>query len=239
MKQFFYHRSKVLIPLFVLFLILQFPASFLLKLVPAPVQLGGVSGTIWSGRLTPLGINGQQLLDEVRWQWQPARLFAGQLVWQLETRYGSQAGSAKLALGIGGNRLEAVSLTIPASPLFAMDKKLAPFQLGGQLQLEASRISAKPTSEIHLLWQNASSLVTPLANPFGSYQIKLQPDLSWTIAPQGSGPLAINGQGTIDPKRGPQGILSLKPASGKESIFAPLLDRMPLNGEQRELRLGS
>ncbi|MCX7208504.1 MAG: type II secretion system protein N [Proteobacteria bacterium] len=239
MKQFIVHRSKFLIPLLILFLILQFPASFILKFVPAPVQLGGVSGTIWSGRLTPLGINGQQLLDEVRWQWQPTRLFAGQLVWQLETRYGQQTGQARLALGLGGNRLEAIKLTLPAAPLFALDKKLSPFQLSGQLELEALTIRAKQSSEISLLWQNASSLVTPQANPFGSYMIKLQPNLDWQIAPQGSALLAINGQGKIHPKRGPQGSLLLKAASGKESLFAPLLDRMPLNGDQRELKLGS
>ncbi|STQ91803.1 type II secretion system protein N [Iodobacter fluviatilis] len=238
MKQYLYHRSKFIIPLLILFLILQFPASFILKFVPAPVQSGGVSGTIWSGRLTPLGISGQQLLDEVRWQWQPLKLFKGQLVWQLDTRYGSQAGKAWLALGVGGNRLESVSLTLPAAPLFALDKKLAPFQLGGQLTLEASRISKPQTSEISLLWQNASSLVTPQANPFGSYQIKLQPDLNWTISPVGGAALAISGQGKVDPQRGPQGSLQLKAASGKESLFAPLLDRMPLNGDQRELKLG-
>ncbi|MFC7421143.1 type II secretion system protein N [Iodobacter arcticus] len=239
MKQYLYRRSKFLIPLLLLFLILQFPASFALKFVPPPIQLGGVSGTIWSGRLTPLGINGQQLLDEVRWQWQPVKLFKGQLVWQLDTRYGSQAGSARLALGLGGSRFEAIKLTLPAAPLFALDKKLAPFQLGGQLELEADKIAAQQSSEIKLAWQNASSLVTPQANPFGSYLIKLQPNLDWAIAPQGGGALAINGQGKIDPKRGPQGALLLKPASGKESLFAPLLDRMPLNGDQRELKLGS
>ncbi|AZN36570.1 type II secretion system protein N [Iodobacter ciconiae] len=239
MKQYIYHRSKWLIPLLILFLILQFPASFILKYLPAPMQAGGVSGTIWSGRLTPLGIGGQQLLDEVRWQWQPLKLFKGQLSWQLDTRYGSQPGKAYLILGAGGKRLESVRLTLPAAPLFAIDKKLAPFQLGGQLILEAQQISPSLSGEINLLWQNASSLVSVQANPFGSYQIKLQPDLSWTISTQSGAALAISGQGKIDPRRGPQGSLQLKPASGKEGLFAPLLDRMPLNGEQHELRLGT
>ncbi|MDW5417614.1 type II secretion system protein N [Iodobacter sp. CM08] len=238
MKQFIYHRSKFLIPLFIVFLILQFPAAFILRFVPAPLQLGGITGTIWSGRLTPLGISGQQLLDEVRWQWLPAKLFTGQLAWQLETRHGSHSGNAQLLLGLGGNRLEAVKIALPAAPLFALDKKLAPFQLAGLLEIEASKISAKQSGEIGIAWQNASSLVTPQANPFGSYQIKLQPNLDWTIASQANPLLAIHGQGNIDPQRGPQGALLLKPASGKESLFAPLLDRMPLNGEQRELKLG-
>lgn len=224
--------------LFGLFALLRLPTVLFAATLPAPMQAGDVSGTLWEGRIGQLGVGGQQLLQDVRWRWQPAALLKGALAWQLDTRYAdTPPGSARAVLSAAGWRLENVALTVPASPLMAQVKMLSPFQLGGDLQIRALALAQNHYEQTSVLWQDASSLVTPQVNPFGNYLINVQQQGSatnWSMQPQG-GMLAISGGGGIS-NNGPTGALTFTPTAGKEAMFAALLDRM---GPSHTLQLGS
>ncbi|WP_353327390.1 type II secretion system protein N [Chitiniphilus shinanonensis] len=221
------------------FAVVRLPATLFAGQLPKPWQAGLVEGTLWHGRIGQLGVNGMQLLQDVRWDWQPAALLRGDLAWQVNTRYREQQGTARVAAGLGGLRAEAVRLQLPAAPLFSLDKRLAGVQLGGDLDISAPKVSRDAWNGAVVQWLRANSMVTPRVNPFGDYRITLGRDgqaLTWQIAPTG-GVLAINGQGKVDDK-GPSGALTFTPASGQEGQFAPLLNLMGGSGNSRTLTLG-
>ncbi|UXY17057.1 type II secretion system protein N [Chitiniphilus purpureus] len=224
--------------LLLLFALARLPAVLFIGQLPAPWQAGSVEGTLWQGRIGQLGVNGMQLLQDVRWQWQPAALLRGELAWQLSTRHRDQPGQARLVLGAGGARAEAVALQLPAAPLFALDKRLAAIQLGGELRIDAPLLSRTDWNATVVQWLRANAMVTPNANPFGDYRITLGREGSvptWQIAPLG-GTLAIVGNGRLT-GTGPQGELTFTPASGQEAQFAPLLNLLGGSGNARTLRL--
>ncbi|MDR3428908.1 type II secretion system protein N [Silvimonas sp.] len=215
------------IALFVLFALVRLPMVLFASAIPAPVKTGDVTGNLWEGRIGQLGLGDQLLLQDVRWHWQPSALLHAQLAWQLDTRDGETPGQARAVLGMTGWRLEHVALNIPASPLFAQVKMLAPFQLGGSLQVRAQQIAAGKFDQLSMQLTDATSMVTPQANPFGNYLIHVAQGSgapTWQITPQG-GLLAINGSGQIT-NDGPKGQLSFTPTKGKEALFSSLLDRM-------------
>ncbi|MBM3115301.1 type II secretion system protein N [Jeongeupia naejangsanensis] len=223
-----------------LFIGIRLPASVLAGLVPAPLQLSGISGTLWAGSATQLGLDGQELVRGLSWRWQAAGLLRGELMWSLGSTDPATPVSAKLLTGLGGTRIEDLSARLPASPLLGQVRALAPFQLGGTLLINARRLDRQILADASVQWQDASSLVTPQANPFGSYNVSLQRNgqrLDWQLASLG-GRLDIQGKGSIGPA-GPQGELTLRAADGQAALFAPLLNSLPGDGTTRTLRLGA
>ncbi|HSC78797.1 MAG TPA: type II secretion system protein N [Chitinolyticbacter sp.] len=231
----------LLISLVLLFAVVRLPVSLFSGLVPQPWQLGLVEGTLWQGRIGQVGVNGMQLLSDVRWHWQPLALLRGQLSWQLTTRDRDQPGAARVALGFNGIEAEQIAVRLPAAPLFTLDKRLASVQLGGDLQIDAQHLSANDWSGAQLQLLRAHALVTPQVNPFGDYRVTLGRDgqtPTWQITPI-SGVLAIAGNGRIDPQRGPQGALTFTPGQAQAAQFAPLMNLIGGSGPSRTLRLGS
>ncbi|AOX99782.1 type II secretion system protein N [Jeongeupia sp. USM3] len=217
----------------------RLPASLFAGLVPAPLQLGSVSGTLWSGRAAQVGINGQELVRGLSWQWRPAALLRGELGWSLRGDPATPL-SAELHAGPTGIGLRNFDARLPAAPLLALAKPLAPFQLGGTLAIRAGEIGRDALSAAQVQWLDASSPITPQANPFGSYKLDLSRDgqrLNWRMAPLG-GRLDVAGDGSVGPA-GPQGTLTLRPADGQAALFAPLLDRLPGDARARTLQLGA
>ena len=237
MKRFKHPLFWFIVVLFFVFAIARLPTVLFASSLPAPMQAGDVSGTLWEGRIGQLGMGGQQLLQDVRWHWQPKALLHGALAWQVDTRYAdTPPGSALASISPGGWKLENVALTMPASPLTGQVKMLAPFQLGGNLQIRAATLADGRFDQTNIVWDQASSLVTPQANPFGSYLISVQQQgatTNWSMQPQG-GMLAITGTGAVT-NNGPTGALTFTPTAGKEAIFSALLDRM---GSSHTLQLG-
>ncbi|BCL75719.1 hypothetical protein JHS3_14550 [Jeongeupia sp. HS-3] len=220
-------------------IVIRLPASLLAGAAPAPLQLAGVSGTLWSGRAAQIGIHGQELVRGLVWRWQPASLLRGELGWTLASTDTVTPLSGQLRAGFGGIRLDDLSARLPAAPIFNLAKPLLPFQLGGTLLISAKRLDRHTLIDTSAQWLDANSLVTPQANPFGSYKLALQQQgntLGWQMTPLG-GRLVISGHGNLGPT-GPRGSLTLEAAEGQAAAFAPLLDRLPGNGKAHTLQLG-
>ncbi|WP_148716268.1 type II secretion system protein N [Chitinolyticbacter meiyuanensis] len=230
----------LIVGLVMVFAIVRLPVALFSGFVPKPWQLGLVDGSVWHGRVGQVGVNGMQLLSDVRWSWLPSALLRGQLAWQVTTRDRDQQGRARIAVGFGGLQAEQVALRLPAAPLFTLDKRLASVQLGGDLQIDAPRLTLQDWTGVQLQFLRAHSLVTPQVNPFGDYRVALGKQgqtPTWQITPIG-GALAISGSGQIDPQKGPQGALTFTPAEAQAAQFAPLMNLIGGSGPSRTMRLG-
>nr|WP_169741274.1 type II secretion system protein N [Andreprevotia chitinilytica] len=226
---------------FVLFLLLRLPASLVTGFIPKPWQLGEVSGTVWHGRAAQFGTNGQLLLSNLRWDWQPSALLRGTLRWQVAMQHNQQPGQALVDMGIRGAQVSDVHVTLPLAPLLALDKKLAPLQIGGDLNIDAKAISAKVWDGVILQLNDAHSVITPQANPFGSYRIETQRDangINWHVAPL-QGTLTIQGQGSVANNGKVQGALNFVPSKGNEALFTPLMQRLGGSSSGYTLQLGA
>ncbi|KAF0814390.1 hypothetical protein IGB42_01291 [Andreprevotia sp. IGB-42] len=223
-----------------LFLIVRMPASLFIGFLPKPWQAGDVRGTLWHGQAAQFGANGQLLVSDLRWDWQAAELLRGKLAWQISTLHNQTTGHALLGLELGGLKAENVDVLLPLAPLLALDAKMAPLQIGGNLAIQAKAASEHDWDGVVLTLSDAHAMLTPQANPFGSYRVDTQrkPEgIAWKMRPL-QGILHIDGQGVIKPGGKPQGQLHFVPAKGQEALFAPLMASLGGSSAGYTLQLG-
>lgn len=120
--------------LYLLFLVLLAPAAWWLKLVtlPAGVQLGPVTGTLWQGQVQAVSLNGY-VLPQVNWQLKPWALLTAKIALTLDIGQIRQTSlpyaKAQLAYGFSGLELESSQLRLPVEPLLPLLKLRLPFQI--------------------------------------------------------------------------------------------------------------
>ncbi|MBV1776103.1 type II secretion system protein N [Burkholderiaceae bacterium DAT-1] len=211
-------------------------ASIVEKQSGGLISLHSAEGTIWQGG-AQLALQQQGLIDRVNWQWQPKSLLSGVLAYTLE---GTNGLHAEILAGFSKTELRNVSISLPAAPLFQLDKRLHPLNLGGTFHLNATTLlihGQSLTGSMSLDWQNASSSLVTGANPLGDYRLNLMPNgKSWqgqlstqsgSLQLQGNGNWQINGKLIFD--------LTLRAAEGSEAALAPLLNQIgsgPANAER-------
>ncbi|SEH65527.1 type II secretion system protein N (GspN) [Rheinheimera pacifica] len=154
---------------YLVFTLLLTPASWWLKLAPLPaqLQLGTVSGTLWQGEIA--GLRYQQLqFDSLQWSLSPWRLFTGKL--QFELQSGSAQNPAQpyvkatASYGFGGGALQNSLLKLPVAQLVPMLPLPLPVDASGELVLDVAGFSqGQPWCKAltgHASWQDAR-LQTP------------------------------------------------------------------------------
>ena len=120
--------------LLLLGLVISAPARLLTYVLPpGQVVLQGVSGTLWQGRAGSclVAVSGAYLhLGEVNWRLNPLSLLLFSPELELESRWGSQQFSGRLAL-TGANSLSArdIEASVPAS----LAQQFMPVVLEGKL----------------------------------------------------------------------------------------------------------
>lgn len=120
--------------LYLLFIVLLAPAAWWLKLVtlPAGVQLGPVTGTLWQGQVQAVSLNGY-VLPQVNWQLKPWALLTAKIALTLDIGQIRQTSlpyaKAQLAYGFSGLELESSQLRLPVEPLLPLLKLRLPFQI--------------------------------------------------------------------------------------------------------------
>lgn len=124
----------VALGLYLLFLVVLAPAAWWLKLLslPAQVQLGPVSGTLWQGQVQAISLNGY-LLPAVNWQLKPWAVLTGKLALTLDIGQIRQTAlpyaKAELSYGFSGLELGASQLRLPVEPIIPLLKLRLPFQV--------------------------------------------------------------------------------------------------------------
>ncbi|MFQ6372252.1 type II secretion system protein N [Shewanella sp. YIC-542] len=124
--------------LYLLFMIMLFPARVAVALMPLPsgVQLGGVSGSLWHGQADVLQIGSRQL-ERLSWQLQPSSLFTGvvQAQWQLGSRASAVNGKGIISWSSAGIAARQLRLDAPVG--FLVGNRRLPFKtvLSGDISL--------------------------------------------------------------------------------------------------------
>lgn len=161
-----------------LFLLATLPASLAVSALPEdlPVQLSGVSGSLWQGRARQLGI-GPQALGELRWALRPWALLGGRAGGELQLRGPWVEGRAELDVGLGGRlRLREGRFRAPAQ--LVQELQALPVELGGQLFLRVDELVLEPGAPLprlkaELVWAQAG-ISAPYPMALGEYSLDLE-----------------------------------------------------------------
>ena len=211
---------------FALFLLVRFPASWVMGALPPGYSCDDVDGTLWSGSCGGLMLRHQILLGELSWQLHPGRLFAGALAAHVKLTQpgGAVDGEAEYSLG-GRLSARGVHGTLHLDPALLPQ---APAKLRGELSADLSLIEfqrgrlsdLRGRIEAHNLAQTSGNTTA-----LGNYA------LAFTGAAAGApltgelhdlgGPLAVHGSLRMTPE--PGFILEGKVAT--RASVAPELER--------------
>ena len=154
---------------YLLFMLLLTPASWWLKLAPLPasVQLGTATGTLWQGEITALQYQQLQFAS-LRWTLNGWQIFTGKL--QFDIHSGSAQNSVQPYLkgtasyGVAGAKIEKSIVKLPVAQVLPMLELPLPVAASGELVLDiAAYRQGQPWCNAlngSASWQNAR-LQTP------------------------------------------------------------------------------
>lgn len=186
--------------LYLLTLIWTLPAAVAWKRLehqlPVPVALHGLSGTLWSGQITQLLVDGINQ-GRLSWDWQPSQLLRGQLGLELIWQPHNGRISAELRSGLNSLTLNNIQGSLDAASMAVLNN--APFVLGGSWLLDVSELvlddfAHVTTANGRLVWQNAAGGL-PQAMPLGHLSAKLSDVDGWLVfdLQDQEGPLGLRG----------------------------------------------
>jgi general secretion pathway protein N len=229
---------------FVVILVVTIPASFVAEIAgsqgsgPAAgtggrgLQVSEAEGTVWQGRATVRASpGGAAVTDRVEWTLAPARVFAGELVFNTRHSIEGMTGTALVARTPTRMELRDVRLEGDASAFAALLPLPPAWRPGGPVSLTAPALAIEGNrlqGEMTIEWRGATSALSGV-RPLGSYRAV------WHGDPGGSGrvvvttlegPLRVNGDGaTAPPTRVTfRGEARADPQAA--AALAPLLDYM-------------
>ncbi|SDH21636.1 type II secretion system protein N [Propionivibrio dicarboxylicus] len=207
--------------------LLQTPARLIGLALPSAVKLHDVSGSFWNGKAAALGLGGLIVQEQLEWNFQPGRLLAGALVWDIRGRFGDHASQLRLTLAPERIEADGVRIALPIEPFAAMVPQLKSMPLGGVLTIEAARLDRRTSLTARL---DAQQVFSPLAGSgaLGNYRADIGNDGNashWQLTTI-SGRLQLRGQGTLERTGMPHGQLSFETQSDIPGISA-LLGTLP------------
>lgn len=203
-------RMKGLILLGVLLylgsLIWFLPASFVWKQIqdqlPAQVTLEGLTGTLWSGHVSRMQVQG---VDQgaLRWDWQPSGLLRGRISLDMFWQPRNGQVAAQLDVGLNALQLKNVDGRLDAASMAAVNK--APFVLAGHWLLDVPLLELNDWQYVgqadgQLIWENAAGGL-PNALALGHLMAELSGEEGWLVfrLSDRGGPLGLRGDGRWRP----------------------------------------
>jgi hypothetical protein len=225
-------RGAFLLPalgVFVLFLLIRLPASFVTLFLPPEIQMREVEGSFWNGRASAVGVGGLLVQEQVSWNFRPRALSGLQLAWAVSGRMAGETSRLELALGPRGVEWNGVGLALPLEPLAALHPQLKSAQLGALLRVSAKNLSLSSPFELTITAERVFSALVPQGE-FGSYRLDgkgmSEGKGDWQITTL-SGVLRIAGKGTFDAVRSnASGQVTLTPRSPIPGL-SPMLTSLP------------
>lgn len=158
---------------YLLFLLVLTPASWWLRLVPMPagVQLGPVSGTLWQGEIQQLSYQ-QQPFPAINWQLHPWSLLALSVNLQLQSGSLQQPEQpylqATVNAGLSKIVLKDTMLKLPVTSLLPYLQLPLPVQAKGDLMIDIQQLQLAKQQCLNLQGQ-ASWLEASLQPPTGTW----------------------------------------------------------------------
>ena len=220
---------------YVLFLLVQMPAAWLLARLPAdsPMQLRQASGSPWHGavRQVTWRVGNDRLeLGSLVWAWVPGELLRGRLGLAFELGQAPNKLKGVLLIGRDGQHLKTVQGRLDAAILGFAFRPLSLLQPQGRLTLAIPDLhlgKQRIHGEARVDWREARSAL--IAAPLGDYHAELRADpdgrrARFTVHTL-QGALAINGAGDYSPGKGGDGKLFLHPPQDERGKrYTPILD---------------
>ncbi len=210
-----------------IFVVLRAPAAKLVpRLLPAsvPVQLSGISGTVWSGQALQLVVE-QVTLERVRWRFRPLVLFLGRVEVGLTAQLNEHPVSARAGKGwFSEPYLAAVRGTLPATELLSL-AGMNVAQLGGQVEFDLARVEGLqrtfPTVSGSARWAPAR-VVAPLVLDLGAVQLETRTEAGETRGELNASGGALSFEGEVD--LSPDGRYSLQGEVRKQAAVPAAVD---------------
>lgn len=233
-------RYKLLIGgvlLYILFLIVQMPAVWLVGRMPetSVIKLSGVGGNLWQGTANQVtwraGVDSLDL-GRLRWTLQPGELLGGGIGLAFELGQAPKLLKGTLRMGGDGITLKTVQGQLDAPVLGFASRALSLLQPQGGLALDIASLHLdghRIHGEAKADWLGArSSLV---AAPLGDYRAELraEPDgrRARITVQTLQGALAMSGDGDYSPGKGVTGRLVLHPPQDeRRGLYAPVLNML-------------
>lgn len=181
-------------------LVWYLPATFVWSRIqgqlPAQVALQGLTGTLWSGHVSQMQVDG---VDQggLRWDWQPSGLLRGKVSLDLFWQPRNGQVTARLDAGLSSLQLKDVDGRLDAGSMAAVNK--APFVLAGHWLLDVPLLELNDLqyvgeAEGQVTWENAAGGL-PRALSLGHLTADLSGVEGWLVlqlSDQG-GPLGLRG----------------------------------------------
>jgi hypothetical protein len=213
--------------------VLRTPLSLLTAGLPPQIQLKDVHGSVWNGGVAAIGVDQMIVQERVEWHFRPLALLDARLEWSLSGRYGTQASTATLSLGVDGARLSDLNAHLPLAPFVALHPKLDALRVGATVVARAKNLSMRTPATATLQIDGLFSPLAAQSAPLGSYllEFKLAQDGSgnWDLRSL-SGVLAAAGQGGFNlARRQFSGQLTINPAVPLPGL-SPALSQLPRSG---------
>lgn len=188
---------------YLLFLVWTFPAdraAGLLRSKVPPLQLAGVTGTVWSGRATALDYSYQgqrQRLSRFTWQFKPLALFTGRAAFAIAFDGEGRKGSANVGMKYDGSiTADAIIAQLPIAelaPLFGV-----PVMLNGMVDVNLEALVVTEGKIVRaqgqINWRDAA-VTSPITQSLGSYNAQLSTEdagIKAQLRDEG-GPLQMDG----------------------------------------------
>lgn len=220
---------------YLVFLLIQTPVSWMISLVPesSPIQLRQASGSPWNGvaRQVIWQVDSDRLeLGKLSWRWIPGELLDGRIGLKFELDQAANRLTGHVMLGSNGISLKNVQGLADAVLLGFAARPMSLLQPQGSLAVNVPNLflsDKRIHGDAQLEWLNARSGL--VAAPLGNYRAALTSDPDGRRARVDiltlSGPLAMSGNGELQPGKNFQGSLRLTPPRGDDGkIYRPLLD---------------
>ncbi len=186
--------------LYLVSMVWNLPASFvwsrLQDQLPVQVELSGLTGTLWSGRVNRIEVEG---IDQgaLNWSWRPAGLLTAAI--ELDLVWMPRNGDVRATLQVGNDSLTLENVTgqLDAAAMAAINK--APFLLQGIWRLDVPLLELRNMEDVvqaegRLVWEGAAGGL-PTALALGDLVAELDENEGWlrlTLSDQG-GPLGLQG----------------------------------------------
>ncbi|PZO06669.1 MAG: hypothetical protein DCF27_12315 [Lysobacteraceae bacterium] len=191
-------------------------------------RLASAEGTMWSGQAITELRDAAALTRwaaPVAWRLRPAALLAGRLEYRLSTR--PPASLSGVSLSWSRVELTGVDIRLPAAALASGVPALAPWGMGGELQLVADRLDFGPAhagGSATMHWRSADSALAPVS-PLGDYELQFEGrDQAWLARLRTiTGPLQLSGEGRWRPGDPPAFEASMIVPPENRQVLSPFL----------------
>lgn len=213
--------------LYLLTLVWTLPAAVVWKRLehrlPVPVTLHDLTGSLWSGQVGQLLVDGVNQ-GQLSWDWQPSQMLRGRLGLNLLWQPRNGRVSAELLAGLNSLRLRNINGNLDASSMAVIHE--APFALGGSWLLDVPELALRNFDSVmaasgRLVWQDAAGGL-PQALPFGHLSAALTDADGWLVLDlqDQDGPLGLRGDARWRPGQAMQINAQLQARADAEPALA-------------------